>query len=190
MHRFHQILLVSTFLPLCWLLMQAVHELGHVAGAVATGGSVSKVVLHPLAISRTDAAGSRSPRLVVWAGPIAGVLLPLALLTVAGIARLKWTYLARFFAGTCLIANGAYLGAGSFQRAADAGDLIRYGSPLGHLWLFAVVTLPLGFYLWNGLGPSFGLGPARGRVDREAAWGSAALLVLTLLLELQFSPPC
>ena len=37
---------------LSWLLMQAVHELGHVAAALATGGSVERVVLHPLTDDR------------------------------------------------------------------------------------------------------------------------------------------
>jgi hypothetical protein len=78
--RLYQILLIGTFLPLCWLLMQAVHELGHVAAGIATSGTVAKVVLHPLAISRTDTSGSLHPLLVVWAGPMAGVLIPFALL--------------------------------------------------------------------------------------------------------------
>jgi hypothetical protein len=43
MQRFHQILLIGTMLPLCWLGMMAVHELGHVLGAIATGGTVEKV---------------------------------------------------------------------------------------------------------------------------------------------------
>ena len=30
--RLHQVLLIGTFLPLCWLAMMAVHELGHVVG--------------------------------------------------------------------------------------------------------------------------------------------------------------
>ncbi len=30
MKRFAQVLLIGTFLPLCWLAMMAVHELGHV----------------------------------------------------------------------------------------------------------------------------------------------------------------
>jgi hypothetical protein len=29
MKRIHQFLLIATFVLLCWLLMQAVHELGH-----------------------------------------------------------------------------------------------------------------------------------------------------------------
>jgi len=170
-------------------LMQAVHELGHVAAALATGGTVTKVVLHPMAISRTDTSGSSHPALVVWAGPAIGVALPLAMLAVFTAAKWKWDYLVQFFAGTCLIANGAYLGVGSFQRVGDAGDLIRQGRPMWSLWLFGMVAVPLGVYLWHGLGPRFGLGRAEGKVDRVAARFSGALLLVVVVLELLFSSP-
>ena len=125
----HQLLLIGTFLPLCWLGMMAVHELGHVVGAVVTGGTVERVVLHPLAISRTDVSPNPNPVLVVWAGPLVGVLLPLALLVIFKVGRVSLAYLSQFFAGFCLIANGAYIGVGSFARIGDAGDMLRHGSP-------------------------------------------------------------
>ena len=90
----------------------------------------------------------------------------------------------RFFAGFCLIANGCYIGVGSFGRIGDAGDMLRNGSPIWTLWLFGFVTFPLGLYLWNGLGTSFGLGSANGKVDRHAAYVCVGLLLLTLFLEL------
>ena len=186
--RIHQLLLIATFVPLCWLTMQAVHELGHVVCAVATGGTVAKVVLHPLAISRTDTSGSSHPMLVAWAGPAIGVAVPLALLAFVKAAMAKWDYLVQFFAGFCLIANGAYVGVGSFQGIGDAGDLIRQGSPIGSLWLFGMAAVPLGLCLWNGLGPRFGLGQAEGKVDGVAAYLSSALLLLVVVLEVAFSP--
>jgi hypothetical protein len=186
--RIHEFVLIATFLPLCWLVMQAVHELGHVTTALATGGTVTKVVLHPLAISRTDISGSSHPALVVWAGPVFGVALPLALLAVCRAAKWRWTYLVRFFAGTCAIANGAYLGIGSFQGIGDAGDLIQQGSPVWSLWLFGMVAIPLGLGLWNGLGPNFGFGQAEGKVDRAVVLFSVVLLLVVIVLELALSP--
>ncbi len=187
MKRMHQVLLIGTFLPLCWLLMQAVHEFGHVAVTVATGGSVTSVVLHPLTISRTDSSGSLHPLLVVWAGPVIGVVVPIVMLAIVKVAKVRWDYLVQFFAGTCLIANGAYIGVGSFQGIGDAGDLLRHGSPVWPLWLFGTVTVPLGLYLWNSLGPSFGLRQAAGKVDRTAAYLSGAMLLMTIILEVTFS---
>ncbi|WP_139228397.1 hypothetical protein [Planctomicrobium piriforme] len=60
----------------CWLGMQIVHESGHVLAAWATGGSVVAVDLHPLHISRTDVRPNPWPRVVIWSGPIWGVLTP------------------------------------------------------------------------------------------------------------------
>ena len=168
--------------------MMAVHEMGHVVGAIATGGTVEKVILHPLAISRTDLSDNPRPLVVVWAGPILGTLLPLALAFAARIAEFPWTYLMRFFAGFCLIANGCYIGAGSFGGVGDAGDLLRHGSPAWSLWVFGAIGLPLGLYLWNGLGPSFGLGVAAGKVDRRAAYASCVLLAMVLALEMALCP--
>jgi hypothetical protein len=187
MNRLHQVLLIGTFLPFCWLAMMAAHELGHVVGAVATGGKVERVVLHPLAISRTDVSPNPNPLFVVWAGPIVGILLPLAVLIVFKVGKLPWAYLVQFFAGFCLIANGAYIGGGSFGKVGDAGDMLRHGSPIWCLWLFGMATFPFGLYLWNGLGPHFGLGPAAGKVDHGAAYTSCALLVLTVIVESVFS---
>lgn len=182
MKRFHQTLLIGTSLPLCWLMMMAVHELGHVSAAVATGGTVARVVLHPLAISRTDLSVNPNPAIVAWAGAIVGVLLPILTLAVFRVARLPGVFLMRFFAGFCLVANGVYLGIGSFDRVGDAGDLLRHGTPIGCLWLFGVLTAPVGLYLWHGLGPDFGLGSAHGNVEHGTAYVSAGLLAMTLIL--------
>ena len=77
MKRAAQMLLIGTFLPLCWLAMMAVHEWA-TSLPRAPGGKVATVVLYPLTISRTDVSINPRPLLVVWAGPLIGVLLPLA----------------------------------------------------------------------------------------------------------------
>jgi hypothetical protein len=187
MKRFHQILLIGSFLPLCWLWMMVVHELGHVVGLVTTGGMAEKVILHPLAISRTDAAANPHPLIVVWAGPVFGILLPLVLAMIVAVSRFRWAYLVRFFAGVCSVANGCYIGVGSFGRVGDAGDMLRNGSPIWTLWLFGLLTVPVGLYLWNGLGPKFGLGLGKGEVDHRAAYVCGGLLFVTVVLEVVFS---
>ena len=146
MKRFHQILLIGTLLPLCWLLMQAVHEVGHVLGAIVSGGTVSRVVLHPLTISRTDLAENPHPLFVVWAGPVVGVLLPAVAYAISQAARFRWAFLVRFFAGFCLVANGAYIGAGSFGGIGDCGEMLRLGTPAWCLRAFGLVGVAAG--LW------------------------------------------
>jgi hypothetical protein len=127
--RLPQITLIASTFGSCWLGMQIVHESGHVACAWAGIETVSRVVLHPLALSRTDVTHDRHPLLVIWGGPILGSLLPLGVLGFSKLASARVIYLIRFFAGFCLIANGAYLGVGGFSGVGDAGDLFRYGAP-------------------------------------------------------------
>ena len=187
MKRQHQLLLIGSTLAFSWLAMQAVHELGHVLGAVVTGGRAVEVFLHPLGISYTRCEPNPQPLLVVWAGPIVGVALPIAALLAARRFKLRGWYVFQFFAGFCLVANGAYLAFGSLGETGDAGDLLRHDAPLLLLWLFGLATIPLGFWLWNGLGPNFGLGVAGGRVDPVVAYVMVGLVVVTVTLELTFA---
>jgi hypothetical protein len=164
-----RLLTYAILIYLSWLAMQAVHELGHILAAWLTGGTVERVILEPLAISRTDVSPNPSPLAVAWAGPIIGAALPLLLAILC-----RWRFqslrdsggaadavqvplrrvvdprlLADFFAGFCLIANGAYIGIGSFDRIGDAGDIMRHGSPRWLLVLFGVVTISGGLFIWH-----------------------------------------
>jgi hypothetical protein len=182
MSRLHQVVLIASTLALSWFAMMAVHESGHVLGAWLTGGSVARVVLHPLTISRTDLSINPQPFLVVWAGPLFGIAAPLILWIIAQLSRVPFWYLLRFFVGFCLIANGAYLGVGSFGHVGDAGDLLRHGAPMWQLWLFGAICVPAGFLLWHGLGPNFGLGSADGYVNIPTAYGCLIVLIVTVAL--------
>ena len=169
MNRLHRGILIVSVLLGSWLGMQAVHESGHVLGAYLTGGRVATVVLHPLTISRTDLAYNPSPLLVVWAGPVFGVLLPLTLWGAATCLRLPGAFVLRFFAGYCLIANGAYIAGGSFDRIGDCGEMLRHGSAPWYLWLFGAATVPASFCLWHRQGVRFGLGNAGVQVSAGVA---------------------
>jgi hypothetical protein len=186
MKRLHQVVLIGSALLACWLGMQAVHECGHVLGALLTGGEVRRVVLHPLTISRTDLALNPNPLLVVWAGPVFGVLSPLALWGAVANMQMAGSFVFRFFAGFCLIANGAYIAFGSFDQIGDCGEMLRHGSQVWQLWLFGAITMPLGFCLWHRQGIHFGFGSAKGNVNVPTAYAtliaSLALGVLGFLL--------
>ncbi len=186
MKRFEQTVLIVTFLGFCWLGFQAVHELGHVAGAWLTGGKVTKVVLHPCTISRTDVEPNPHPLFVVWAGPLVGTLLPLLAFLVAAWLRTPGVYLFRFFAGSCLIANGCYIGLGWMDRVGDAGVMLAHGSERWMCILLGLATVPLGLYLWHRQGPYFGLGPSKAKVNRSAVVVSATLFIALVTLELVF----
>jgi hypothetical protein len=182
--RFYQTLLIGSTLVFSWLAMMVVHEFGHVLHLWLSGGTVERVILHPLAFSRTDPGENPAPLFVVWGGPLWGSVIPLLILGVVLLAHWRYWYLARFFAGFCLIANGAYLAFGSFNGAGDAGDLMRLGAPQWSLILFGLPASALGLWLWHRLGPYFGLAQARGQVDRWAALGMSLALILLILVEL------
>ncbi len=162
-----------------WFAMQQVHELGHCLGAWATGGRVQRVVLAPWTISRTDVKPNPHPLVVVWAGPAGGVVLPLVFWGVASLLKWSWSFVLRFFAAFCLIANGLYIGGGSFQEIGDCGDMLRHGSSPWMLWAFGALTFLLGLALWNGMGKEFGLGESGRRISANAA--RVALMVVVVI---------
>jgi len=182
--RAWQVLLIVSILGLSWLGMMAVHELGHVLNAWLSGGGVVRVVLHPLAISRTDVAPNPHPQFVAWGGAALGTLVPLAIFAIGRFAIPRCSYLLAFFAGFCCLANGLYLAVGSFAGIGDAGDLIRHGAPRWELILFGVPFSLLGFWLWNGLGQHFGFGTAAGKVNRTEAMGLAIAFLVVFVIEL------
>ncbi len=184
MRRLPQFTLIASTFGYCWLGMQIVHELGHALTAYACGETVQKIVLHPLAISRTDVTHDRYPLWVIWSGPILGSLVPVLVLAAARSFHSGLYYLFQFFAGFCLVVNGAYLGIGSFSGVGDAGDLLRHGVSHWTLILFGLICIPAGLYLWNGLGPCYGLGKAKGNVDQRAVRWALGLVVVIVLTEM------
>jgi hypothetical protein len=184
-NRTTQVILIVSFIPLCWLGMQVVHEMGHVFVAKMTGGEVTKVALHPLIVSRTDLAANPYPLAVVWGGPGFGSLLPLIAFGAALIIRLPGVYLFGFFAGFCLVANGVYIGTGwMLANGADPGVMLENGSPTLLLVVFGLLTFPAGLYLWHRQGRYFGLAESNGNVSIAATAISAALLIILVAFEL------
>jgi hypothetical protein len=164
--------------------MMIVHESGHVVAALISGGRVQRVMLHPLSFSRTDVSPNPHPLLVAWGGPVFGAALPLLAWAIARALKLPGAYLLRFFAGFCLIANGAYIGVGSFHQIGDTYPMLLFGSSMWQLWLFGVASFPLGLLLWHRLGPSFGLGPNAHSVHATAAYGTLGALAVVIAVEL------
>ena len=146
--RFIRLPFLLTFLLFCWFGMEAVHECGHVLAAWSSGATVERVVLWP--ISRTDTNDVRCPLLVHGAGAVFGVLFPVLLWMIVRWLRRDITYLFRFFAGFCLIANGAYIGCDfSVTGPTDAGLLIEHGASHWILVTFGILCMSSGLYLWH-----------------------------------------
>ena len=188
MQRFHQLVFVASLLALSWFGMMAFHELGHVVGALVTGGNVERVVLHPLTISRTDVSPNPSPLIVVWLGPILGCLIPAACSWLVPRRLTVVRNIALFFVGFCLLANGSYIAFGSFDRAGDCGDMLQHGSPLWTLLLFGALTIPLGFYVWHRLGSVKQFWADPSLVEPKVAYSLLGALVVLLGVEFIISP--
>jgi hypothetical protein len=184
MKRQHQMLLIAATLALSWLAMQAVHEFGHVAAAVVSGGQVDRIILHPTKLSQTLLAKNPHPLFVAWMGPVVGAVFPLVPLAAAKMVNWSGWFLTQFFAGFCLVANGAYLAGGSLYPAGDAADLLMLDAPVGLLWLFGLITICLGLWFWNRLGPYFGLGADRRPVKPALAYMVGAVFVVVVALEM------
>ena len=171
-----------------WLMMQAVHESGHALAAVLSGGRVAKVVLHPLAISRTDIEPNPHPLPVVWSGPLFGAFAPLALWWVlrrrAPIA-VRW--LLHLFAGFCLVANGGYLMTALWDPAGDSADLLRLGCPVALVAGVGLTLFAAGFAVWHGLGSGFGMRALPAEAGHRLAWLLAITTVVVAALEATFS---
>lgn len=176
------LLAISTVLS-SWLLMQVIHESGHVLAAIMTGGQIRKVVLVPWELSRTDLGQNPCPLIVCWAGPVFGAIAPVAMWLIARLLQHRGTFWLRFLAGFCLIANGSYIGVGAFTHDGDGGDLIRYGASNWTLILFGIITIPAGFMLWNGLGADFGLGLNARPITTRTALTSCLILITIAVIE-------
>jgi hypothetical protein len=135
-----------------WYGMQAVHELGHVIGAL---GRIESVSLPLIGFSMTRYAEGGDTLPAIAGGPIFGGLLPCLLLVIprrrlAG--RTGW-----FFCGFCLIVNGVYIAAGSFIAGGDAADLVQRNVPPIVLVLLGTCSTLAGLFVlhrngrWAGL---------------------------------------
>jgi hypothetical protein len=186
MDRCFQSLLIFSTAGLSWLLMMAVHELGHVLNGWISGAKLNAVHLPLLGFSRTDFAANSHLLFVAWGGALWGCLLPLAILAAARCLFAKArVYLLAWFAGFCCIVNGAYLLGGAVLTGGgdDGSVILQQGGLRWQLCVFAAIALAAGLWLWNGLGPHFGFGPANGRVNRKAAVGVTIALFVVACAE-------
>lgn len=173
---------------LFWLLMQGVHEFGHVLHAWTSGGTVTRVVLHPLTISRTDVAPNPHPRFVAWGGFVWGAAIPLAAWLL--LHRLRWRLatVAGLFAAFCLVANGGYLSTAVISPAGDVRDLIQLGESVWVMFGLGLAGVAAGLYAahraeTNAAGRDLneGVGPRH-------VLGVTIALAIVIMLECLLSP--
>jgi hypothetical protein len=185
--RWPRRLLLATILPACWLGMMAVHELGHVLAAWLAGAEVHRVVLPLFSFSRTDVAHSDRLRAIIWAGPAVGVALPVLVWLAARAMKWEIAFVLRFFAGFCLIANGAYIGFGWIDSIGDAGDLRKAGESTVLMTIAGSIGIVAGLVMWSGLSAPLGLGARAKTVSPRVAMGVVAALLALIGVSLAVS---
>jgi hypothetical protein len=179
--RGRQLSLIMSTLCGSWLGMLAFHEFGHVLHAWASGGVVVGVELPLVGFSETHVSPNPHPQFVAWGGGVWGSLLPLGCWAIVRRLAPAFGFLAAFFAGFCLLANGAYLAAGSFiggpNDADDAHELLRHGAQAWQLIAFGLAASGVGIRLWHGLGRSFGIGKNAAAIEGKATIAAALCLL-------------
>jgi hypothetical protein len=156
--RLAQVLLILSLCWLSWLSMMLVHECGHILAARLSGGTVRKLVWYPAALSRTDVSPNPHPAIETWAGPMYGSIAPLALAIAVSATGARIAYLFWFFAGFCLLANGAYIGVGSFWPVGDAKVLLINGASRSSLGVFGLAAVMSGLLILDRVSPWLGFG--------------------------------
>jgi hypothetical protein len=87
-----------------------------------------------------------------------------------------------------LLANGAYISIGSFDRIGDCGEMLRTGTPQWVMILFGVVSIPMGFCIWHRLGSlrDFVTNPTI--ISPRAAYGAFSLALIAVGAGFVLSP--
>ena len=166
----------------------AIHEFGHVVGAWVSGGQVEKVVLYPFTISRTDVSPNPYPLVVVWLGPVVGCVGPLLLWWLTP-QQVPWAEkMLHFFAGFCLIANGAYLAVGAIDQVGDCKVMIQNGSPTISLVAFGLIAVVAGLFSWHKIGSMKDFLDDPNLISFRLAVGTAALALTIACIEFYVSP--
>ena len=137
-----------------WCVMCVTHEGGHVVGGRLGGGELASFWPGPWPPPHSRFAPDPRPVLTLWAGPVLGCLIPLAL---AALIRRRWAW---FVADFCVLANGCYLACSwiTGDRLLDAPRLLAAGVSPAWVGLFAAAA--------------GGVGYVRFRADCRAVWAA------------------
>lgn len=126
--------------------MITAHELGHIAGGWIGGATLRQFDLAPWRLPYSLHQPDPHPLLTLWAGPILGVALPVAL---AAVIRLRWAWFVAYF---CILANGVYLAVAwmAGDRFLDTPRLLAAGASPITIALFCSATISFGYTRFRG----------------------------------------
>ena len=124
-------------LGVSWCVMTFTHECGHLFGGWVSGATLVSYDVRPWSLPYSLHSPDPNPLVTLWAGPMLGVLFPIA---VAWTAKHPWGW---FVADFCMIANGVYLAVAwtSGDRLLDTRRLLDAGAHPATVVLYCGVTI-------------------------------------------------
>jgi hypothetical protein len=124
-----------------WCVMVITHEGGHVIGGVLAGGTLRHADLRPWTLPHSHFDPDPYPLLTLWAGPLLGVLVPVA---IAAAIRRRWAW---FIGNFCLLGNGAYLAVAWVNGGAylDTPRLLAEGAAPAQIVAYCLLTIGFGY---------------------------------------------
>src|SRR6056297_3410463 len=130
----------AALLAAAWVVMTFTHECGHIIGGMICGATLTEFELAPWRMPYSLHSPDPHPLITLWAGPILGVAVPVA---VAAVVRTRWAW---FIADFCIIANGAYLAVAwiSGDRFLDTSRLLAAGASPATIVVYCSLTIGLG----------------------------------------------
>ena len=136
-----RILRLLVWLTIAWCVMTSTHELGHLLGGWASGGTLQTFDLAPWRVPYSIFSPDPHPLVTLWSGPLIGVMAPSA---VAWTCRRNGLW---FIASFCMLANGLYLATGwlSGDRYLDAPQLLDHGAHPLALLAYCTLTIVFGY---------------------------------------------
>jgi hypothetical protein len=128
-----------------WCVMVTAHELGHLVGGWASGGTLLHSDLRPWRLPYSMFEPDPHPLVTLWAGPLLGIMLPGAF---AWLIRRPSTF---FIASFCLLANGCYLLIAwiTGDRWLDTSRLFAAGASSFSVIAYCVLTVIPGYVLFR-----------------------------------------
>jgi hypothetical protein len=125
-----------------WCVMTFTHESGHILGGWLGGGTLKSAELRPWRLPYSIFEPDPHPLVTSWAGPLFGVLIPVA---IAAVVRRNWMW---FIACFCLLANGGYLALAwlSGERYLDTPQLLANGGHPLTIAIYCLLTVGIGYF--------------------------------------------
>lgn len=136
-----RLLTFGLLLVASWGVMTVTHEAGHLVGGWACGGTLREARLYPWELPYSIFEPDPRPLVTLWAGPVLGVLVPLA---AAAVVRRPWAW---FVADFCLLANGAYLAVAwvTGDRHLDTPKLLAHGAHPAAVATYCLLAVGFGY---------------------------------------------